>query len=489
LRYREGKLKREVNERTQSAIPSAVVDAASERIAPPARRARLASVRISPGGYLAAACVLTFAATLLLRAQYDLASIVVISLAWIVTPVLAFTDRVSFDGQVLSRRGLIPLFVKLINGRTLRFDIEDIERVETSAVRTLRRSGRVRYRYRSEVFGKGHSFVFASGGNAYRQMVRTLFPLLGYDKVDARSSELRDYLTDSRTLRANLQLLRIAPPNVLEGATNDLDHNAKKEIRHQRAEGFTTSALDVERGRLLRLAANELRAAGRLRESAEAFRRALVAIKGDGWLIYEFARFLRSQSGASRDARLMRRSRAGLRLAMQRAGDDAPLLSRIGESFYEYGELTQAARAFHRALELNPRAFRAEIGLAEVALRNGKLAHVVHHYDAAARIAPDEALTRYARRESDYYARLNDDDDYLAAELRRISWLQNLQRARRLAARVTLASVMLALIGPTFDESIESIGWSLATSALIAWIGVALITRFLTPRRKLKMQN
>ena len=478
-----------MSEGTQSAIPGAVVDAAHERIAPPAGRTCLASVRVSPGSYLATACVLTFAATLLLRAQHDLASIIIIALAWIITPTLAFTDRISFDGHRLTRRGLIPLLLRFINGRAQRLEIEEIERVETSAVRTLRRGGRVRYRYRSEVFGKGHSFVFASGGNAYRQMVRTLFPLLGYDKVDARSSELRDYLTDSRTLRANLQLLRLAPANVLEAATNDLAHKTKKEIRHPRAEGFTTSAVDVERGRLLRHAANELRASGRLRESAEAFRRALIVIKNDGWLLYEFARFLRSQAGMARDARLMRRSRACLRLAMQRANDDTPLLSRIGESFYEYGELAHAARAFHRALELNPRAFRAEIGLAEVALRNGKLAHVVHHYDAAARIAPDEALTRYARRESDYYARLNDDDDYLAAELRRIGWLQNLQRARRLATRMTLASMMLALISPSFDEALESIGWSLASSSLIAWLGVALITRYLTPRRKLKIQN
>jgi tetratricopeptide (TPR) repeat protein len=473
-----------VNEHAQSAIPGAVVDAAKERIAPPARRVRLASVRVSPGGYLALSCVLTFAATLLLRAQYDLAMLVTIAFAWAVVPLLALTDRISFDGRVLSRRGLVPLLRKFIRGRELRLSVEDIERVETSAVRTLRRNGRVRYRYRSEVSGRGGSFVFASGGNAYRQMVRTLFPLLGYDKVDARSSELRDYLTDSHTLRLNLELLRIAPPNVLEGATSDLDTRGKKEIRHRRAEGVVTSTIDVERGRLLRLAANELRAAGRLRESAEAFRRALFVIPDDGWLLYEFARFLRSQAGTARDARLLQRSRACLRLAARRAGDDAPLLSRIGESFYEYGELARATSAFSRALELNPRAFRAEIGLAEVALRNGKLAHVIHHYDAAARIAPDEALARHARREGEYYARLNDDDDYLALELRRISWLQHLQRARRLAARMTLASLLVALMGPSFDESIESIGWSLASSSIIAWLCVALISNYLAPRRK-----
>ncbi|HEX8889671.1 MAG TPA: hypothetical protein VF779_10860 [Pyrinomonadaceae bacterium] len=478
-----------MSERAETAIPGAVASAARERIVPPARRARLASVRVSPGGYLAAASVLTFAATLLLRAQYDLYSLITIAFAWVVTPLLAFTDRISFDGQMLSRKGLTPLFIKLFKGHSQSLDVDEIERVETSAVRTIRRNGRVRYRYRSEVIGRGRSFVFASGGNSYRRMVRTLFPLLGYDKVDARSSELRDYLTDARTLRVNLEMLKLAPPDVLDAAVNELERNGKKETRQQRPEWTGPTPFDVERGRLLRLAANELRAAGRLREAAEAFRRALIVIPRDGWLLYEFSRFLRSQAGATRDARLMMRSRACLRLALRRAGNDAALMSRIGESFYEYGELAQSSRAFNRALEVQPRAFRAEIGLAEIALRSGKLAHVVHHYESAARIAPDEALARYARRESEYYARLSNDDDYLAAELRRINWLQNLQRARRMATRMTLASCLLALIGPSLDESVESIGWSLASSSLIAWIGVALLVRYLSPRRKLKIQN
>lgn len=468
----------------QTALQEAVANAASERIAPPVRRARLASVRVSPGGYLAASCIFTFVALLLLRAQYDLAAMVAIALAWVVTPLLAFTDRISFDGQALSRKGLIPLFLRLIKGRTLSLSVDNIERVETTAVRTIRHKGRVRYRYRSEVSGKGGHFIFASGGDSYRRMVRTLFPLLGYDKVDARSSELRDYLTDSQTLRLNLELLRIAPPEVLEGATGDLEHSSKKNIRQRSAPAVAPSAIDVERGRLLRVAANELRASGRLREAAEAFRRALLVIPRDGWLMYEFARYLRSQGGATHDARLLVRARACLRLAARRAGDDAPLLSRIGESFMEYGELSLAARCFGHALEVNPQSFRAEIGLAEIALRSGKLAHVVHRYDAASRVAPDEALARLARRESDYYSRLNNDDDYLAAELRRINWMQYLQRARRLAARMTISSILLALIGPSFDEAIEGIGWALASSSLMAWLGVALIYRHLAPRRK-----
>src|ERR687893_758762 len=92
----------------QTALQEAVANAANERIAPPARRAHLASVRVSPGGYLIASLVFTFASLLLLRAQYDIAMSIAITLAWVVVPVLAFTDRISFDGNTLSRKGLIP---------------------------------------------------------------------------------------------------------------------------------------------------------------------------------------------------------------------------------------------------------------------------------------------------------------------------------------------------------------------------------------------
>ncbi len=463
----------------------AVAEAAGERVAPPLKRASLVSVRVSPGGYLAAISALTFAALLLLRVELDALALSALVLGWVATPALALTDRISFDGQVLSRKGLVSFFLKIIRGRSLELDIKEIERVETGAVRTLRRGGSVRYRYRSEVAGKGISLVFASGGEAYRQMVRTLFTLLPDDKMDARSTELRDYLTDQKSLRRTLGSLRIAPSEVLEEATADLQHGAKRSVRHQRASeaGPLTNA-DLERGRHLRRAANELRAAGRLREAAEGFRRALLVAPRDGWLIYEFARFLRSQASAVGDAHLLARARAGLRLAAQRAGDEATLLARIGESFFDYGDLQYASRSFRRALDLNPRAFRAEVGLAEVALRSGKLAHVIHHYSAAARIAPDGALARFARREADYYALLNDDDDYLAAELRRIGWLQNAHRARRLAARITLASILLALVGGSVDEAISSVGWSLASSSLFVWIGLAIANRFLMQRRK-----
>ena len=79
---------------------------------------------------------------------------------------------------------------------------------------------------------------------------------------------------------------------------------------------------------------------------------------------------------------------------------------------------------------------------------------------------------------------LNNDDDYLAAELRRINWLQSVTRIRRLALRVTNASVLLALIGGLIDPVAGSLGWSLASSALIIWLLTLLGTKMLLTRSK-----
>jgi hypothetical protein len=124
------------------------------------------------------------------------------------------------------------------------------------------------------------------------------------------------------------------------------------------------------------------------------------------------------------------------------------------------------------------------MGLADIALREGKLAHVIHHYQEAARDASEQALARYARNEGEYYMHLNNDDDYLATELRRISWLQSITRIRRLALRVTNVSVLLALIAGQVDVFAGSFAWSLASSALFVWLVSLLGTRVLFSRSK-----
>ena len=443
------------------------------------KKPAIASVRVSPGPYLALASVLTFVAALALRGQQDLAALILIAVAWLILPVFALCDRIGFDGTSLRRQGPLASLLHIIFGYRKQLSIDDFETVETQAVRTLRRGGRVRYRYRTQITGKGKEFVLVSGGHYYRHLVRELFPLIHESKLDNRSRDLRDYLNDPSFLNRKAQLSQLASSDIL-----DITSDFKLGRKANRATEGPATAEELERARLLRRLGNELRVSGRLREAGEAFRRAFKVRPHGAWLIYDFARLLRSQASAQADARLLSRARAALRLASIRAENDVVLLPLIGESFLECGDSRRARRALERVVELDSGNFKARVGLADIALREGKLAHVIHHYQEAARVTSEQALARFARSESDYYMQLNNDDDYLSTELRRINWLQTITRIRRLALRVTNASVLLALVGGFVDPVAGSLGWALASSALIIWLLTLLGTRLLFTRSK-----
>jgi tetratricopeptide (TPR) repeat protein len=447
------------------------------------KRPTIASVRVSPGPYLTVAAVLTFFAALLLRVQYEGWALLLVSAAWLILPLLAFTDRIVFDGLSLRRNGPISSLLHLFSGYRKQLWIDDLETVETHAVRTLRSGGRVRYRYRTQITGKGKEFVIVSGGRDYRKLVRELFPLIHENKLDNRSRDLRDYLHDPGFLNRKAELSQLASTAVLDVAESDFKIGGKQ---HQRREDEKTepTAEELERARLLRRLGNELRVSGRLREAGEAFRRALHVRPHGAWLIYDYGRLLRSQASANGDARLLSRARAALRLAAIRARNDMVLLPLIGESFLECADARQARHSFQKAIEIDSGNFKARVGLADIALREGKLAHVIHHYQEAARDASEQALARYARNEGEYYMQLNNDDDYLATELRRISWLQSVTRIRRLALRVTNVSVLMALIAGLVDPVMGSFAWSIASSALFVWLISLLATRLLFSRAK-----
>ena len=447
------------------------------------KRPAIASVRVSPGPYLAAGSVVTFFSAMLLRAELDAVALLLITLSWLVLSLLALTDRIVFDGVSLQRRGLLASFLHLLFGYRKQLAVDDFETLETQAVRTLRRGGSVRYRYRTQINGKGKQFVIISGGRDYRRMVRELFPLIHENKLDGRTRDLRDYLNDPTFLERKAQLSQLASPEVLEVSEAEFKLGGKAK-RSGEVEPAEATPQDFERAHVLRRLGNELRVSGRLREAGEAFRRALNVRPHGPWLIYDFARLLRSQASAQSDARLLSRARAALRLASIRAKNDLVLLPLIGESFLECGDARQARLALQKVVELDNGNFKARVGLADIALREGKLAHVIHHYHEAARVTSEQALARYARSEGEYYMQLNNDDDYLATELRRISWLQTVTRIRRLALRVTNFSVLLALVGSLLDPLASSVGWSMASSALIIWLVTVGATKMLFSRSK-----
>jgi tetratricopeptide (TPR) repeat protein len=461
---------------------SAIAEAEAQRLSARAEPA-IATVRVSPGPYLALASVLTFCSALLLRADHDVWALLLIGLAWLVVPPLAFFDRIAFDGNSLRRQGPLFSVLRLFRIYPKHLEVADFETVETSAVRTLRRGGSVRYRYRTEINGKGKRFVLASGGRNYRRLVRELFPLIHEDKLDNRSRDLRDYLNEPSSVDRKASLSHLAPEDVLDLAKSDFKLGGKGTERHDKPDSELSSE-DVERAHLLRRLGNELRVSGRLREAGEAFRRALNVTPKRAWLIYDFARLLRSQASANSDARLLSRARAALRLACTRAGNDLVLLPLIGECLLECGDARQARLVLEKTVDIDRDNYKARLGLADLALREGKLAHVIHHYHEAARVSSEQALARYARREAEYYRRLNNDEQYLATELRRINWLQTVTRVRRLSARVTNAAILIALVGGYVDATLGSAGWSIASSSLIIWILMLVSMRMLFERSK-----
>src|SRR5215467_3255223 len=101
------------------------------------KRPAIASVRVSPGPYLAAGSVATFFAALLLRAQYDALSLLLVTSAWLMLSLLAFTDRLVFDGLSIRRQGPLASFLHLLfKGYRKQLAVDDFETVETQAVRT-----------------------------------------------------------------------------------------------------------------------------------------------------------------------------------------------------------------------------------------------------------------------------------------------------------------------------------------------------------------
>jgi len=91
-----------------------------------------------------------------------------------------------------------------------------------------------------------------------------------------------------------------------------------------------------------------------------------------------------------------------------------------------------------------------------------------------------------ARREADYYSRLNNDEDYLASELRRMNWLEGAGRIQHVSARLSFAALLVALIASSVDQIVAGLAWALASSSIIAWSGSLITRRFLTTRGRVE---
>jgi tetratricopeptide (TPR) repeat protein len=440
---------------------------------------RMSGIRVSPNSYFVAVFLTTFLAAFFIYLELDFAGALAIVVGWLVVPSLLLTDKIIFDGETLSRTGLIPSLWAWINRQPNKLSVGDVEQVETQAMRALKRGGNVFYRYRTAVTGKGLTFAFASGGEDYRRMVKSLFSRVNEDSLDNRSIELRDYLTEPKETLMKAEFAKLPSAEVLENSVSEF------QISNRQRKNSEKIIEDHEKAEYLRQLANELRLTGHLLQALEAFRRALLLKPSDAWLIFEFARCLHSFAGSEHNEKLELKAKAALRLAEIRGRKDSELLARLGESYFQYGEWERARRVFQKALDATQESFRSVRGLAEIALREGKIAHVIHHFATAIHFADTKALRNWAEAETEYFSRLNTDEDYMEQEIRRINWLEGILRGKKMALRFALVGFFAILLGLLTNDLITNVGWTVSAVSLLIWVGLIMSGNLLAERNPL----
>src|SRR5262245_7837127 len=344
------------------------------------------TIRTRPGLVpytLSAAVVMTVGSTLL-REGWTEAALA----CWaLLGPIImaAVLDRIEFDGQVIRHRGPLAFLLTHLFRMRRELSITDIEAITTETTRVSFATGDARISYHTRISGAGVEIVVRSHRSSYSQFIKALFRAAGPHKLDPRSFEIFEYFETG---------------NVLKGSP------------------VLKSDIAAMPAPLLRRIGNSLRLAGKLAQASSYFRVAYEKEPRNPQLLYEMSRFYHS-SAQREDTRLLQRSDACLRLASRLAGDEPDLLERIGGAFFERLDFKRASECFHRALQIDPERFRANIGLAEIAIRDGKLGHVAQLYNTESS-STDAALARMAGREARYYEKLMADDDFLEAELNRI---------------------------------------------------------------------
>ncbi len=438
------------------------------------------SIRVSAYSYISAIFVGSFFSALSIYLEANLFGYVLLGVSWIIVPFLALTDKVVFNGKRLYRSGLLPKAWTYFNRSRNWLKLKDVEQVETQAFPTMKRRGKVFYKYKTSIRGKGVDLTFSSGGPEYRKMVRTVLPLISENVLDNRSLEVRDYIPEPKETRLKASQSNIPPADVLEGSFRQIQHRKKNAAN---TEVFAREADGVEKANSLRLLANELRLSGSHLQALETFRRAAILKPTDAWLLFEFARCLQSFAGSEGNSKLERKAVAMMRLSELRAGNDGDLLARLGETYFQVGEWKRAGIAFQKAVEVVGEQFRSVRGLAEIALRDGKIAHVIHNFSAASRLAETPALRRWSNGEVEYFSRLNNDDEYMEMEIGRVNLLDALDRWKRTVLRLAFIGFPVIAVGLVYDDAvIANSGWTLSAASLALWTLIMLGRRVFAPR-------
>lgn len=437
------------------------------------------SVRAGSGNYLTVSLISVFTATLAFYLGWVFASLAILTTLLASFWLLAHFDRIVVDSRRITRTGFLPLIASYFTGEWRRLRFARIEQIETVAVQRYKRGGSVVYLYRMIISGENAQFVLVSNRRNFGDAIATIFAKVPEDVLDNRSIELRDHFAKRREVMLRVRASEIPAGDVLE--------DSMRSIRSFRGKltdpKLNLSANDPVRAENLRRLANELRIAGFLVQALEAFRRASMLQPKNPWLLFEYARCMLSYAASERDKEIEHRAMAMMRLAEKRAGGDADLLSRLGEGYFHAGDWRRAGKVFKQASETVGSTFRSLRGQAELALREGKFAHVIHNFSAAHALANAPSLKRWTSSEIDYFSRLNSDEDYMELEIGRLNLMDTLQRLARSTLCILGVGIGVIFAGLLIGDSfVTDAGWAVSAIALLIWAAAKILNGILASR-------
>lgn len=365
----------------------------------------------------------------------------VFAAAYLVLSIGFLCDKIVFDGAQLKRCGPGAWLLAQL-GKPRELSLDAVEAISSYAGK----AGGEGLKFQTVILGAGLGWSIKSSEPTYQDFIKALFKAVNPQLLDPLSTELLLYWREAEP-----------PFTPTDSATRTARH------------------LERWRRKAIKLSLDGLHEA-----AASYFKIAHEQAPQDAQIAYDIGRFLRRRAIAlgalsQRGEADLLRAETYFRMAgrLARAQQNARLLERVGEAFYEFHHLEAAQKYFEMAAKVDPVRPRANIGLAGIALQNAQGARAVYSYNQAvhgAVAAGAVGLSTLAARKSEYYERLMRDDAFLSAEAGWGAVLNQLKWARRAALITFLGCWMLQLTSFEFLSPLRMLSREISATALILWI-------------------
>jgi tetratricopeptide (TPR) repeat protein len=431
--------------------------------------------RPTPSGYLSFILTISITSALFVYLDYVYLGTVLLSAGLLAACIFYFSDILIIENGRIKRVGSIAAFWLKISGGRDRLRLSKIEQIKTDFIRVIRIGQEARFTYGTLIYGRNTAFYIDSRRKNYWKFINHLTQVIPWQLQDELTRAIGQFSIDKRSPKDLINELRLPEKELSDFSEAIRSINLNLAIEKK---GLTSTESEE-----LRKAAVRLRIGGLIPQSLEALRRLISSGSYNADTLVEYSRSLKIYAMLAGEVKTARRAVAIARLAERRAANDLAALERVGELYSDFDEWNKAKRVFRKLINDRARSFKAHVRLAEAALGEGKLAHVIHNLSQAVDSASLPELRRWAKTEYQYFTRLYEDEDYTELELSRISLLERAEWVHRRSPILIISGLALIGIGLIYDSSsAANAGWVIVFIALAIWNLSSIATKALSRR-------